>query len=139
MKVKRAALGTIGTLHRQIGLSFKALTLSLAQPSVKDDLDKCFNDNLFDDSLQTTAWPRQYLAALNSASNGSKTSSGLGVSLAIPKSDLTAELEDDCIAKLVGAIQYIGLVLLYVTFSSHLLLHSNFKGIQGWKGIMENP
>jgi len=102
MKVKRAAIASIGSLHEQIGPQFKALALSLAKSNQKSELEDCFQEHPFDATQQSEVWPKWSLATKSAALGGERDSANTIVSLAIPKSDLSVELEEDCISKLVS-------------------------------------
>jgi len=100
VKVKRAAISCIGAIHAHIGPQFKALSLSLAKPNHRNELESCFNDHPFDESLQASDWPKRCLSVLNLSSTNGNGAAKPGMSLSIPRCDLSAELPEDCIARL---------------------------------------
>ena len=62
-KVKRETIICFAILHRQIGPPFKAVVLSIVeQQSMKDQLQKCFEDSSFVPSLSWSKWSRSSVA-----------------------------------------------------------------------------
>jgi hypothetical protein len=110
--VKREALQVLGVFHTHVGPTFKAVSLSLAKPLIRDELEKCFEENVFDPKLQNCDWPKRSLFDSSIVRNGQVESAVSGLALEIPRSDLTAELGDDCIQRLV---------------SNHLLLRQSMR------------
>jgi hypothetical protein len=101
LKVKREAARCFGELHKQIGQRFKALTISLAKPSLVDELQKCFDAYPFDKS-SIVEFPITSLAILRNATDQQMNSSS-GLVLEVPKTDIFSKLPDDVLLKLVSA------------------------------------
>lgn len=98
-KVKRETISCFAILHRQIGPALKALVLSLVkQQPVKDQLQKCFEENPFDPSLSTTKWTRSSIMGRISTRDGVVEPD---VALEIPTLDLMGALPADILTKLV--------------------------------------
>lgn len=105
MKVKREACSCFALLHQQIGPGLKALSISLAkQENVKEQLQKCFEENPFNSSIQLTSWPRVSIVRQDSKLSGRGQTSSSALGLEVPKIDLFAALPDDIIAKLVRQV-----------------------------------
>jgi hypothetical protein len=92
-------MSSLAILHRQLGPALKALVLSLVKPQqIKDQLQKCFDDNPFDPALSSTKWTRSSIAGRIATRDGILES---GVVLDIPTLDLMAALPADILTKLV--------------------------------------
>jgi hypothetical protein len=104
LKVKREALQILGILHSQVGPSLKAIATSLAKPGLRDDLDKCFENNPFDVKFQKLDWPKCSLLDNRNVQAGKEWNSGSMISLDVPRSDIMADLEEDCIQRLVSIL-----------------------------------
>ena len=101
-KVKRETINCFAILHRHIGPGLKSLVLSLAkQQSIKDQLQKCFEENSFDPLLSSSKWSRSSIAARIATRDGNVESD---IVLEVPTSDLMAALPADIISKLVRSI-----------------------------------
>ena len=104
MKVKRAAMSAVGTLHVQLGPAFQALALSSTkEQSVRSQLEETFRDHPHDQSSSSAEWPRKSIigdSANDSAGSGTKGSNS-NLLLDIPKLDLISEIPSDCIARMV--------------------------------------
>jgi hypothetical protein len=98
--VKREANTVVGILYAQIGPSLKSLLLSMCtQPSVKELLQKCFDEHRFDPAMKLTSWSKVSLhSRASDAENGSSNDTS---SLHVPRSDITTLLSKDIIARLV--------------------------------------
>lgn len=89
----------MGLLHKHIGPSLKGLFLSMSsKPGVKEQLQKCFDDNTYDSVLQSTDWPKKSMLWLRASSGNERLDS---MSLDVPKTDLLAVLAKDVISKMV--------------------------------------
>ena len=102
VKVKREAAAAFGTIHSHVGASFKALSLSLAKSDVKVALEHCFDEHPYESSMQPTEWPKRSIVEPVTAASSDKSSGNSVLALEIPKSDLSAELADDCVSRLVS-------------------------------------
>jgi hypothetical protein len=101
--VSRQALLVLGKVHTHLGPGFKALCLSLSKkPALKDELEKCFDQNKFDASIQSTEWSKCSIAAAAVDSKEGPRSSGGGLNFDVPRTDLFSQLPDDCLDKMVG-------------------------------------
>ena len=104
MKVKRAVVSAVGTLHVHLGPAFQALALSSTkEQSVRNQLEEAFRDHPHDPSSSTAEWPRKTIVgdpANDAAVSGDKGSNS-NLLLDIPKLDLISEIPSDCIAKMV--------------------------------------
>ena len=86
-------------LHRQIGPALKAIALSLLkQQSINDELQKCFEDNLFEPSLSSMKWTKSSIAVQMSTRDGNAEPATV---LEIPTFDLASALSSDILTKLV--------------------------------------
>jgi hypothetical protein len=104
MKVKREATSCFGVLHQHVGPGLKALAISLAkQASVKELLQKCFDENPFDSSIQSTGWARISIVGRGNLVGGRGQSASSALALDVPKTDLFAALPADTLAKLVSS------------------------------------
>lgn len=83
-----------------MGPALKALSASLAKPSLRGQLEKCFDESPFDASAAPSSFPRSSLATMENT-GGSSSQSALG--LQVPKTDIFSELPSDIIAKLVSS------------------------------------
>jgi hypothetical protein len=111
--VKREAFACFGILHRQIGPGLKSLTLSLAkQPSIKEQLQKCFEESSFDPKMVSNVWKRSTLAGQIASGNGTGESKVPALALEIPKLDLMTTLPSDILSKLVRHLREIYLCYL---------------------------
>jgi len=100
IKVKRAAFATLGLIHVQLGPPIKAVALSsIKNASLRDDIEKTFEENSFDSSLFAKAWPKSYILA-NSESAQDGSTEGAGMDVELPTLDLIAELPSDCIDRM---------------------------------------
>lgn len=98
-KVKRETLSCFAILHRQIGPALKALVLALVkQQVVKDQLQKCFEDNPFDPTLTSMNWSRSSIIGRIAKRDGVVETD---VALEIPTLDLMTVLPTDIFVKLV--------------------------------------
>lgn len=98
-KVKREAVATMGTLHKQIGSKLKGLSLSLAKkPDIKNNLEKCFSEYEFDPSSLSLR-KHCVLAPGGSVESGAGPGS---IELTIPTTDLFSVLPTDILSKLVS-------------------------------------
>jgi hypothetical protein len=101
-KVNRQALLVLGKVHTHLGPGFKALCLSLSKkPALKDELEKCFEQNKFDASIQGTEWSKQSIATAAVDSKEGPGSPGGGLAFDIPRTDLFSQLPDGCLDKMV--------------------------------------
>lgn len=98
MKVKREAFSCFGLLHQQVGPSLKSVAITLAkQAAIKDQLQKCFDENPFDSSLLSASWARTSIVGRGREPIQSPSA----LALDVPKTDLCAALPPDIIAMLV--------------------------------------
>lgn len=103
-KVKKEAMTCFALLHRQIGPGLKSLAVSLAkQPSTKEQLQKCFEENPFDPSFSSANWSRFSVVGRSSSRVGNGVSKPSLV-LDVPTVDLFALLPSDILIKLVCRI-----------------------------------
>lgn len=102
MKVKREALQVLGTFHAHIGPAFKAVSNSLAKPALRDELERCFEKNKYDPTLQKQEWSKRSLFDSRYSQPGKGVLSGSAIALEVPRSDLMADLPDDCVQRLVS-------------------------------------
>ena len=102
IKVKRAASATIGLIHVHLGPTIKAVSLSsIKNPSLRDEIEKTFQENPFDSSLSSKEWPSSYI--LSNSENGTENggaSAGSGMDIELPMMDLITELPSDCISRM---------------------------------------
>ena len=101
IKVKREAFLVLGAVHKQVGPTFKAISLSLAKPAMRDELEKMYDENPFDRKLQDVDFPKRSLCDSKSSENGNANSDGSVLILEIPRMDLQAAIGDDYIQRLV--------------------------------------
>lgn len=88
-------------LHRQVGPGLKSLAVSLAkQSSIKEQLQKCFEDNPFDPSFASTTWARASVVG-RAKTLGGNGESATSLVLDVPTVDLFALLPVDILSKLV--------------------------------------
>lgn len=107
--MNRQALSALGKVHSHLGPGFKALCLSLCKkPASKDELEKCFDQNEFDASIQGIEWSKHSIAGAALDSKEGPRSPGGGLTFDIPKTDLCAQLPDDCLDKMVGRVSFGG-------------------------------
>jgi hypothetical protein len=98
-KVKRETMSCFSLLHRQIGPALKSLVLSLVkQQSIKDQLQKCFEENPFEPSLSSTKWTRSSIAGRIAKRDGNAEPD---IVLEIPTFDVMSALPADILTKLV--------------------------------------
>lgn len=97
VKVKRAAVSTIGMFHTQMGPGFKSLCVSLAKiPSLKELLAKCFEDHPFDATSRDVEKQKRSLAKKPCGLTGSSSNA-----FEVPKANLSEVLADDFLLRLV--------------------------------------
>jgi hypothetical protein len=119
----------LGKVHTHLGPGFKALCLSLSKkPALKDELEKCFDQNKFDASIQETEWSKRSIAAAAVDSKEGPRSPGGGLTFDVPRTDLFSQLPDDCLDKMVSRMHF-----LRSGRSVHLLIHSFSLRWQGSK------
>jgi hypothetical protein len=120
-KVKREATFLVGILHKQLGPALRSLFLSITkQQSVKEQLQKCFDENAYDSSIQSAGvWCKKTLfggvTTTNSSSDGRKQQNG---ALEIPKIDFMLVLAKDILPRLVSFIKNIMILFLSTGHSS---------------------
>jgi hypothetical protein len=102
VKVRTAALGIIGELHKQLGPVFKALVLSdKASGPVKPQIESTIDANPFDPSEKSMPRNKSCIASGSSVPGSSTSGSSEGLGMEIPKTDLVASLPRDCLTNLV--------------------------------------
>jgi hypothetical protein len=122
--VSRQALLVLGKMHTHLGPGFKALCLSLSKkPGLKDELEKCFDQNKFDGSIQATEWSKCSIATAAVDSKEGPRAPGGGLAFDVPRTDLFSQLPDGCLDKMVGRMHSEGQDALFV-FSYALFLMS---------------
>lgn len=114
IKVKKAALASIGTLHVQLGPIFRALIMSQCQEPARAQLEKTLDGHPYDPSSPSAEWPKVSIANSSKSSNRRGTSSGddgddagdndMCLSIEIPRMDLLAALSRDCATKMVSTV-----------------------------------
>jgi hypothetical protein len=115
----------LGNVHTHLGPGFKALCLSLSKkPALKDELEKCFDQNKFDASIQGTEWSKRSIVTAAADSKEGPSSSGGGLAFDVPRTDLFSQLPDGCLDKMVGRMHFGGQDALFV-FSYSLFLTSS--------------
>ena len=111
IKVKKAALSSIGAIHVQLGPIFNALLMSQCNDKSSGELEKTIEAHPYDPSSASAEWPRVSVASTSKSSSRSSgnsndaetdDSNGMGLSLDIPRMDLFASISDDCAAKMVS-------------------------------------
>jgi hypothetical protein len=107
VRVKREALQILATCHSQVGPSLKAIATSLARPVLRDDLEKCFESNAYDINFQKLHWPKRSLLDARQTQSG-QGNSGPMMSLDVPRSDILADLGEDCLQRLVSILCVVG-------------------------------
>jgi hypothetical protein len=134
--VSRQALSVLGKVHTHLGPGFKALCLSLSKkPALKDELEKCFDQNKFDASIQGTEWSKCSIATAAVDSKDGPRSPGGGLTFDVPRTDLFSELPDDCLDKMVGRMHFGGQDALFVFSYSFLF---TVLGVKRRKNCVEN-
>jgi hypothetical protein len=102
IKTKREAIACFGTIHKQLGPTFKALTLTLAtSQDLHNMLEECFNANPYDASYRNHDWKSQCIALRSANGNVEST-----LVLEVPKTDLFAILPDDCLTNMVRCLLF---------------------------------
>lgn len=107
IKVKKAALASIGTIHGQLGPIFNAILMSQCDDKLRDQIEKTTESHPFDPSSTSAEWPRVSIA--NKSSRGSNSDDAedddendMGMSLDIPRMDLFSSISGDCVVKMVS-------------------------------------
>jgi hypothetical protein len=102
--VKKGALSVMGTLHVQLGPAFQAVVLTATNKdqSLRDQLEKTFQEHPYDSSVSSAEWPKSSICGGGDDANGEGGNSGSGLQLDVPKLDLLAELPSDCITRMVS-------------------------------------
>jgi hypothetical protein len=103
VKVKKAALSVMGTIHVQLGPAFQAVVFASTSKdqSLRDQLEKSFNDHPFDPTTGSTEWPKSSICSGPGGAESQGGQQGAALQLEVPKMDLMAELLDDVIARMV--------------------------------------
>jgi hypothetical protein len=113
--VSRQALLVLGKVHTHLGPGFKALCLSLSKkPALKDELEKCFDQNKFDASIQGTEWSKRSIVTAAADLKEGTRSPGGGLTFDVPRTDLFSQLPDGCLDKMVGPTHFRGQDTLFV-------------------------
>jgi hypothetical protein len=99
IKVKREAFAVAGVMYLHLGPAIKALFLSLNKKmTVREELEKLFQNMHYDSSIDSTVWPKRSLAEATAASVRNKAAS-----FSVPKSDIFAHIKSETIKRLVSA------------------------------------
>lgn len=102
VKVKRESYALIGLMYQHLGPALKALLLSMtSQSTVKEQLQKCFDENAYDPAIKSANWAKRSIQLNRTNSSGSEGQSHLSVNLEIPKTDLIASLPKDLLSRMV--------------------------------------
>jgi hypothetical protein len=114
IKIKREATSCIGMMHKQLGTTFKALSMTLSpSQEQRDALEACFNAHPYDPSMKNYAWPRLSIATRVASSGGDAP-----LVLEVPRVDFFALLPEDCLSNMVSTLSEICGQCLYIRRSS---------------------
>ena len=98
INVRKAAHSVLGRIHVELGPPFRALMLSSASDTIKAAVEAVCADNPFDPRAVNDVRPKRCIILRSSSTDNGVNNSYQGIE--VPKTDLVAELGDDCIAKM---------------------------------------
>ena len=102
--MRSASSAVFGELHRQLGPTFRAVSLSMCGDKERSLVESAFERNSFDPlACKEERTRRCVILNIGVGSSGQSSSDqGLGVDIEIPRTDLVEQIGKDCVAKLVS-------------------------------------